>query len=103
VRKRVPSFLADAVLPPRPDEGRFAAEVEAMRREAVKFSRLPDRVRFRLLKQGRVPPTPPGWKMYEDGTFGPPPKPLPLGPPAPPPPGSLWGGVSVAHPYKKHA
>ena len=96
----VPEFIRTVMGPPRPEEGRAALDATRLVRAAVAFSQLPDAKRFQLMKLGRVPPAPPGWKMYEDGTFGPKPK---LGPPAPPPPGSLYGGVSVAHPIRKHA
>jgi hypothetical protein len=73
---RVPTFIQNAMGPPigpRPEEGRLATEM--VFQKAIAFSRLPDAKRYQLMRQGRVPATPPGWKMWEDGSFGPIPKP----------------------------
>ena len=66
LRRRGPSSR----VPPRPEEGaRHAYEVRA----AIAFSQLPDKLRYTLMHQKKAPPVPLGWKMYEDGTYGPPP------------------------------
>jgi hypothetical protein len=89
---RVPRVIQDVLLPPRPDEGGAAAYAF---KAAVAFSQLPDSLRFKLMKQGKAPPAPPGWKMYEDGTFGPPPVPRPAG--------TFFGGRDVHSKYTIHS